>query len=156
MVIVALVLGVMSKSMLVTLPCALVLLDYWPLAAVAAAGWPPPAAGQPAPRFPRRGFDLFGWRRFPCWPSRLAVAWWRCTSQGPPAALNTLEGVPLDGRVANALVSYVAYLGKIFWPTNLAIFYPHAAMIHRTTSIRPGLDCDARPMAARMGFAILS
>ncbi len=32
---------------------------------------------------------------------------------------------PLSSRVANALVSYVAYVGQFFWPAGLAVFYPH-------------------------------
>jgi len=37
----------------------------------------------------------------------------------------TLETVNMSMRVANALVSYVTYLGKMLWPTNLAVFYPY-------------------------------
>ena len=33
--------------------------------------------------------------------------------------------VSLPWRIGNALVSYVAYLGQLFWPTGLAVFYPH-------------------------------
>ena len=32
---------------------------------------------------------------------------------------------PLGVRGGNALVSYCRYLGKLFWPTDLAVFYPH-------------------------------
>jgi tetratricopeptide (TPR) repeat protein len=39
-------------------------------------------------------------------------------------AVNGLDEIPVRLRVANALVSYVAYLGKMCWPVNLAIFYP--------------------------------
>ncbi len=128
-VIVALVLGLMSKSMLVTLPCALALLDYWPL-----RRWrpvdPPRGAGQPAPLFPRAGFDLLWVEKIPMLAIAAGVGWVATQSQAAAGALNGLDGVPLDCRIANALVSYVAYLGKIFWPMNLAIFYPHVAMIH--------------------------
>src|SRR5208282_3046186 len=33
--------------------------------------------------------------------------------------------LPLSVRLKNAIVSCVAYLGKIFWPAKLAVFYPH-------------------------------
>ncbi|MDI9570821.1 MAG: tetratricopeptide repeat protein [Pseudomonadota bacterium] len=36
-----------------------------------------------------------------------------------------LPAFPLTVRIENALVSYVAYLGKTLWPVNLAVFYPH-------------------------------
>ena len=34
------------------------------------------------------------------------------------------ELLSLKLRVANALVSYISYLGKLFWPSNLAVIYP--------------------------------
>ena len=35
------------------------------------------------------------------------------------------DALPLGARIGNALVSYVIYLAKTVWPTDLAIFYPH-------------------------------
>jgi len=35
------------------------------------------------------------------------------------------SALPLSLRLGNALVSYIAYIGKTFWPANLAVFYPH-------------------------------
>jgi hypothetical protein len=32
---------------------------------------------------------------------------------------------PLAERCANAVFAYAAYLGKAFWPRNLAFYYPH-------------------------------
>ena len=40
-------------------------------------------------------------------------------------AVMGVESFPLEVRVENALISYCRYLGKIFWPTDLAVFYPH-------------------------------
>ena len=40
-------------------------------------------------------------------------------------AVAAAEGLPLGARGGNALVSYCRYLGKLFWPTDLAVFYPH-------------------------------
>ncbi len=39
-------------------------------------------------------------------------------------AISTLESVPLGDRLANAVVSYLRYTGKVFWPHNLAVYYP--------------------------------
>ena len=36
----------------------------------------------------------------------------------------SFEGNPLAARVANAFVSYVVYIEKTIWPSNLAVFYP--------------------------------
>ncbi len=40
-------------------------------------------------------------------------------------AVTSLDAYPLHVRFANAFVSYVAYLWKMIWPQNLAVFYPH-------------------------------
>jgi protein O-mannosyl-transferase len=47
-------------------------------------------------------------------------------AQQAGGAVKSFELFPLSQRVANALVSYVAYLGMMVWPVNLAVFYPHA------------------------------
>ena len=39
--------------------------------------------------------------------------------------LHPLDAIPMSSRIANALVSYVAYLGQFFYPVGLAVFYPH-------------------------------
>jgi hypothetical protein len=35
------------------------------------------------------------------------------------------QNLPFSFRVVNALISYVSYLGKIFWPVDLAVLYPY-------------------------------
>lgn len=40
-------------------------------------------------------------------------------------ALKTVAEYPLTVRLENAVVSYVRYIGKMFWPTDLAVIYPH-------------------------------
>ena len=45
--------------------------------------------------------------------------------QSHGGAVATMETLPLGARLGNALISDRRYLGKIFWPTDLAIFYPH-------------------------------
>jgi hypothetical protein len=40
-------------------------------------------------------------------------------------ALAVGESLPLSARLGNALISYCRYLGKLFWPTELAVVYPH-------------------------------
>src|SRR6185295_10958141 len=39
-------------------------------------------------------------------------------------------GFPMALRINNAIASYVKYLAKTFWPTHLAIFYPHPDLRH--------------------------
>ncbi len=43
-------------------------------------------------------------------------------------AVKTVDVLPLGVRISNALVSYTIYIGKMLWPTHLAIYYPHPGM----------------------------
>jgi tetratricopeptide (TPR) repeat protein len=40
-------------------------------------------------------------------------------------AVQKFQDLPLGARSGNALISYCRYLGKLFWPTDLAVLYPH-------------------------------
>jgi Flp pilus assembly protein TadD len=37
----------------------------------------------------------------------------------------TIERLPLDYRIANMFLSYIRYIGKMIWPSGLAIGYPY-------------------------------
>ena len=52
-------------------------------------------------------------------------------------AIITLDKIPLDHRIANVFVSYVKYIGKLVWPSDLAVFYPpsHPTLLNTTTVI---------------------
>jgi tetratricopeptide (TPR) repeat protein len=91
--------------MLVTLPCVLLLLDWWPL-----------RRSRPA-RLVLEKLPLFG--------LALAVTLVTFVLQERVGAVATLQGLPLELRAANALVSYAGYLGQLFWPRDLGLFYPH-------------------------------
>jgi Flp pilus assembly protein TadD len=46
-------------------------------------------------------------------------------AQQQGAAVVSMERIPLFTRMANALMSYILYIGKAIWPRNLAVFYPY-------------------------------
>ena len=98
-------LGLMAKPMLVTLPFTLLLLDFWPLERTGARG----LLNEKAP--------LFAMAALSC---AATVA-----AQRAGGALQSLERFSFTERLANAIVSYAAYLGKAVWPVSLAVFYPH-------------------------------
>jgi tetratricopeptide (TPR) repeat protein len=101
-------LGLMSKPMLVTLPIVLLLLDYWPLNRFTS----PAVAGRLViEKIPFLALSIVA----------CVMTWMMQQTAG---ATNTLAMLPLFLRIENAFVSFARYLGKIFWPENLAVFYP--------------------------------
>ena len=107
------VVGLMAKPMLVTLPCVLLLLDYWPLRRW--EGW-----GEFREKW--RGLVL---EKVPMLVPVGVVSVLAVEAQERIGALTSLEGLPVGVRVGNAVVSYVQYLRKMVWPVDLAVFYPH-------------------------------
>ena len=102
--------GLMAKPMIVTLPVVLLLLDVWPL-----ERWEP-ARGSLA----RLLFE-----KLPLLALSLTVAVATVVVQARAGAVGGLGTLSLPYRVSNALVTYLAYLGKMIWPVNLAAFYPY-------------------------------
>jgi tetratricopeptide (TPR) repeat protein len=120
-------LGLMSKPMLVTLPVILLLLDFWPLRRVTSDEWRVTRFGLPVPQPSTFNHLLF--EKLPFVALSLASSVVTFCAQG--VSVVPLDYVPWDSRIENALAAYTAYLGKTFWPENLAIFYPY-------TTIPPG------------------
>jgi len=113
-----LALGLMSKPMLVTLPCVMLLLDYWPLQRSV-------ESGIEARRFRPAGWGRLLLEKIPF----LLLAALSCGTtlwaQAREGAILSVGRLPLPPRLANAVLSYYAYLGKTVWPAGLAVFYPH-------------------------------
>jgi len=136
-VAVTLALGLMAKPVLMTLPLLLALLDYWPLGRLHA-----PGASPWRPERRRLGRSLLEKGPFLALAAGsgavAVVAHWRTD------ALLDLEVLPLSSRLGNALLSYWRYLGKLFWPAGLAVYYPH-----------PGRDLSAG-LAALAGLCLVA
>jgi len=116
-VLLGLMLGLMSKPSVVTLPFVLLLLDYWPLGRMRGDA----GGGLPDPKLLRRAVL----EKLPLFAavavvSAVTVTLHRSASVGVPADLYTL-----GTRVSNSLVAYVTYLHQSVWPVGLAAFYPH-------------------------------
>src|SRR5437773_9479617 len=118
-------LGLMTKSMLVTLPFVLLVLDYWPLGRFAHVF--------PAKPTPKNGFARWWGHR--SIPARLMLEKIPLIALSAASSIITLfaqrsvtvsvEFLPLFWRVNNALVSYVAYIWQMVCPIRLALAYPH-------------------------------
>ena len=114
-------LGLMSKPMLVTWPFVMLLLDYWPLEESHCETRPRTADSPPAARCLALGCG----RRSRSLSSSALASVVTFVVQKRGGALAAGESLPLGARLGNALISYCRYLGKMFWPTDLAVFYPH-------------------------------
>lgn len=106
--------GLMCKPMLVTLPFVLLLLDYWPLNRFATPG----DRRNEKARSPR---ELI-MEKLPL--LALVAASSVATLFAQKIALQPLSNLSIMARAGNALISIVAYLGQMFWPVDLAAYYP--------------------------------
>ena len=109
-------LGLMAKPQIVTLPFVLLLWDYWPLQRMrigtAAESSPLASASQP--------FSLLVWEKLPLFILAIAGSIITVIAQHAGAAIRTTQEISVSARLENVLVSYVRYVGKLFWPSQLA------------------------------------
>jgi tetratricopeptide (TPR) repeat protein len=100
------ILGLMSKPMLVTLPFVLLLLDYWPLE--------------------RKFSKTLLLEKIPM----LLISGVSCVmtyiAQQKSGAVYALKELGVKERLFNAAASYAKYIGKMFWPKDLTVFYPYS------------------------------
>jgi len=113
-VAVALTASLLSKPMLVSLPFVLLLLDVWPLGRLA-------GATRPGRRLPRLLLE-----KLPLLTLAAASGVVTFLAQRGWGAVKPLAVLPASVRLTNAAMSYVVYLKKTIWPTDLAVYYPHA------------------------------
>jgi tetratricopeptide (TPR) repeat protein len=142
--------GLMSKSMLVTWPFVLLLLDYWPLKRFqqgrlpqkSLTAHPNPSPGKPQKKINRNPVTTEG---MPVHETAAPYKWpvirRRIVEKIPLAVLSLLcsiityditlkagaldKATPLIFRIENALVSYTTYIRKMFWPNDLCVIYPY-------------------------------
>ena len=126
-VVVVFAAGLMTKPVLVTLPLLLLLLDYWPLGRIVAGTLRVPSAVRSASdEQTAYGVCSLRWLILEKVPLLLvAIAFCVATPVAEGEAVMPLHSLSVLPRIGNGLVSYVAYVGQFFWPTGLAVFYPH-------------------------------
>ncbi len=105
--------ALMSKPMVVTLPVVMILLDYWPLG-----------------RFELKKGNLILWQLKEKTPFFiLSTVFSIITFYAQYKPSGKYFQYSSNSRLANALVSFVTYLEKTFWPHDMAVFYPFSAQI---------------------------
>jgi len=117
LVMLSLALGLMAKPMLVTLPFALLLLDYWPLGRFRVKAAKERSKPQSGWKLVREKIPLFVLAAASCVITVVA--------QRKGGAVVVLGNLPLGQRVAGALAAYISYIVKMVWPSGLVVFYPH-------------------------------
>lgn len=141
-------LGLMSKPQVVTLPFVLLLWDYWPLERIAFRCSPFAFRQKYHPNCPHEERTakseqrLFGeertakseqqplcnWRllvleKLPLLALSAGSAWLTVKAQWKGGSFN--PEYTFFQRLENSIVCYVRYIGKAFWPSHLALLYPH-------------------------------
>lgn len=149
--------GLMCKSMLVTLPFVLLLLDYWPLkrlyipflssnpngdapnafaAAQLGAGGQrivrkqPAQKAEPEQQYPVQSFGWLVLEKLPLLALSAIVCWIVMFYQKDTGAMDMTVKFPTVYHYANAALAAVLYLWKMIYPVGLSIFYPHPAILH--------------------------
>jgi tetratricopeptide (TPR) repeat protein len=122
-------LGLLAKPAIVTLPFVLLLLDFWPLNRVRID----------ALMNQNRSLtwvDIKTWveksnilrlilEKIPFFLLIGGSVYLSFLSTRHHGIVVSTREVPVDLRLANGLVSYLVYLGKMLWPQKLAVFYPY-------------------------------
>ena len=114
-------LGLMAKPQVITLPCVLLLWDYWPLRRMSLPALAGPS-GEGPPMVPAKSFYSLLEEKFPLLAIAGVNAFITMQAQRAGGARNYL---PRFIRLGNAIICYARYVGKAVWPSHLALFYPH-------------------------------
>ncbi len=115
--LVTFILGLMSKSMLVTLPIVLLLIDFWPHNRY----------HHTEPLGPQ--ISSLVREKIPFFVCSLITGVITIYTQQHAGAMQGLDTAPLTLRIENALTAYVTYIGKTLWSHELAIYYPYPLSI---------------------------
>lgn len=100
--------GLLCKPMLVTLPFALLLLDYWPLR-----------------RWPQTSVKKLLLEKVPFMLLAAASSVGTYLVQERGGAVTPGDTLSISARLGNAVVSYARYVGMSVWPVDLCVIYPH-------------------------------
>jgi Tfp pilus assembly protein PilF len=124
--VVACAAGLMCKPMLVTVPFVLVLIEYWPLERLPGSlvtGRP----GGSSPNSNARNSDgsSVWFEKIPFLVLSVSSSIITVFAQRSGGTVAVTDALPVVIRLENALVAWCRYLGKIFWPMDLAVFYPY-------------------------------
>ena len=102
-------LGLMAKPMLVTLPFVLLLMDFWSLERLKTLKDLPALLVEKIPLFVLSGVSAY-----------LTIL-----AQRSSGAVESLDFLPIGTRFLNAFIAYAKYIVMLFYPSDLAVWYPY-------------------------------
>ena len=124
-------LGLMSKPMLVTIPFVLLLLDYWPLDRISFRFKSSDVIASDKKSFvisKTASIRRVILEKIPLFILIIPISMVTFFAEKKIGALSSMESLPLDMRIYNALISYIRYIEKTILPINLSVYYPHPGM----------------------------
>jgi len=125
--------GLMCKPILVTLPFVLLLLDYWPLGRLQFRQRNNGSNGIEGESnkfsFKKSPSLFLVLEKVPFLILSAVSVYLSILSAKQHGIIASTDLTPITLRIANALVSYLVYIGKLIWPQNLAVFYPYPNQI---------------------------
>ncbi len=130
--------ALMAKPMAVTLPCVLLLLDFWPLRRTS-------LLSSRSVEAPHRSWIGLVVEKLPLFALSAAACGATLVAQAHYGAVQAISDLPLYARFANVAMAYMQYLGKAFTPFDLAAIYPH-----------PGAAIDLGVASVAAGFLVLT
>jgi len=127
LVLLLFVLGLLSKPMVVTLPFVLLLMDYWPLERLQRNMGEGSDTPSPLKTFKsdKASPSYLVREKLPFFALSTIFSIVAFFAQQEGGSVESLDALPLKIRFANTLVAYVQYIGKMIWPHELAVYYPH-------------------------------
>ena len=125
LVILFFALGLMSKSMIVTLPFVLLMMDYWPLKRLKVNQKKYNDKFEMDFVIKRSEVLRLVLEKIPLLILSLGLSITIFKLAEGYEGTDYMAAVSFFGRLNNGMVSYLEYLAKTVWPTGLAVIYPH-------------------------------
>ena len=114
------ILGLLSKPMLVTLPFVLLLLDFWPMNRIRLVGENITDISKSILNMNNAKLIV---EKVPLIILSAVMIVYSSRSMSNIGSYISIKAVPMNLRIKNAIVSYILYIEKMFWPDNLTFFY---------------------------------
>jgi protein O-mannosyl-transferase len=125
------VFGLLAKSMLVTLPFVLLLLDFWPLQRIRGQkSDAPPTPGSGVAGRGQKNWSALILEKLPLFVVAAIFSFVTFLAQRSAGSTMPMTVFPFRERVENALVASERYLAKLFWPRDLTLPYPFSRSIN--------------------------